>query len=85
MTELDAKFNALYVSLIALLPKDGTPLTVAELVQATGAAQTNVIGVLMGPYMEGRIGFCVKTDSYFATTDANHLPTKRKQNDPSQT
>ena len=78
MTELDAKFNALYVSLMALLPKDGTPLTVAELVQATGAAQTNVIGLLMGPYMEGRIGFCVKTDTYFATPKHNDSLTQRK-------
>ena len=78
MTELDAKFNDLYVSLMALLPEDGTPMTVAELVRATGAAQTNVIGVLMGPYMEGRIGFCVKTDTYFATRKHNDSSTQRK-------
>lgn len=78
MTELACKFNALYITLMALLPKGGTPVSVAELVRATGAAQTHVIGVLMGPYMEGRIGFCVKTDSYFATPKTNDLPTPRK-------
>lgn len=78
MNELDAQFNALYIALMALLPKSGTPRSVAELVRATGAAQTNIVGVLMGPYMEGRIGFCIKTDSYFATPASNDLPTQRK-------
>lgn len=81
MTELDAKFNVLYVTLMALLPKDGTPLSVAELVQATGAAQTHVIGVLMGPYMAGALGFDIHTDSYFATPQkqlANDSSTPRK-------
>ena len=64
MTELDAKFNVLYVTLIALLPEDGTPMTVAALAQATGALQSNVVGVLMGPYMAGHINFDIKTDSY---------------------
>ncbi len=53
------------VTLLALLPKDGTRVTVRALAAATCVSQSRVTNVLFDTWYAGRVGFDMPTDSYF--------------------
>ncbi len=55
----------LLVALLALLPKDGTPMTVKQLATATAVSQPTVTNVLFDTWFAKEIEFDVQTDSYF--------------------
>lgn len=60
-------YSGLQIALIALLPKDGTPKTVAELASDAGVSEWDVTEALRGPWMEDDcIGYSVNTDSFSA-------------------
>ncbi len=72
------EFNGMQISLMALLPKDGTPVTVAKLAHATAAEEDAVIHALIDPFMEGDVIFDVRADAFSARRSGNDLPTERK-------
>jgi len=78
MSRLPGTYNGLQVSLLALLPKDGTRVTVAQLARATGVSQPAVTNELFGPYMAKAVNFDVRADAYFVERTGNDLSTERK-------
>jgi hypothetical protein len=72
------EFDGLQISLLALLPKDGTPVTVAKLAEASAADEAEVIHSLLDPFMAGDVIFDVLADAYSARRGGNDLPTERK-------
>lgn len=78
MTERIISINGLAVALQALLPKDRTRVTVAELMAATGEDRRAVTDVMHHAHVDGRVGRDVDTDSYFAIAQGNYLSTERK-------
>lgn len=56
--------DGLRFTLLALLPKDGTPRTVAYLAGATGAQPCEVIDALLDHYMAGALEYDVLADAY---------------------
>lgn len=72
------ELNGLQITLLALLPKDGTPMTVAKLAAATAADEGDVISALIDPFMVGDVIFDVRADAYSARRGGNDLPTERK-------
>jgi hypothetical protein len=73
-----ADLDRLQVTLLALLPKDGTPVTVAALACDAGTEQGYVIHALIAPFMKGDVIFDVRADAYSARRGENDLPTERK-------
>lgn len=65
--------HQLLVTLLALLPKDGTPVTVAALATAAGISQPTVTNILFDPWFAGRLGYDLRTDSYFAIRTGDTL------------
>lgn len=65
--------DQLLVTLLALLPKDGTPVTVAALAKAAGISQPAVTNTLFAPWFAGRLGYDLRTDSYFAIRTGDTL------------
>ncbi|MFI5448061.1 hypothetical protein [Polaromonas sp. UC242_47] len=53
-------FDGLQISLLALLPKDGTPVTVTTLAETTAAEPSAVIEALLDPFMAGNVIFDVR-------------------------
>jgi hypothetical protein len=72
------EFNGLQITLLALLPKDGEPVSVTTLAQATAAEPGAVIDALLDPFMSGDVIFDVLADAYSARRSGNDLPTERK-------
>ncbi|OYZ76073.1 MULTISPECIES: hypothetical protein [unclassified Polaromonas] len=72
------EFNGLQITLLALLPKDGEPITVAKLAEATAADEGEVIHALLDPFMDGDVIFDVRADAYSVRRGGNDLPTERK-------
>lgn len=72
------EFNGLQVSLMALLPKDGSPVTVTALAKSTAAEPGDVIQALLDPFMVGDVIFDVRADAYSVRRGGNDLPTERK-------
>lgn len=64
----------LLVTLLALLPKDGTPVTVAALAAAAGISQARVTNTLFYTLYAGRVGYDMPRDSYFAIPLGDSLP-----------
>lgn len=75
MNRLPSSFDGLQIALLALLPKDGTPMTVHRLAKATGAKEFEVTNALFGPYMAHEVNFDVRADAYSAPRKGNDLPT----------
>lgn len=75
MNRLPSSFDGLQITLLALLPKDGTPMTVHQLAKATGAKEFEVTNALFGPYMAHEVNFDVRADAYSAPRKGNDLPT----------
>ncbi len=59
--------DTLTVTLLALIPKDGTPCSVRALAAATNAADWRVTNALSQPWRSGEFGlqYDDATDSYF--------------------
>lgn len=69
MTFMELQDNAphlaqLRIVLLALLPKDGEPRTVAALAAAAQTDKQSVSDALFDDYMDGRLGFDVLTDAF---------------------
>ena len=56
----------LLFTLLALLPKDGTRVTVAALATAAVTTSSVVTDTLFDTWFKGLIGFDMPTDTYFA-------------------
>lgn len=69
----DANANQLRIVLLALLPKDGRPMTVQALAKAAGVAPRAVTDALFGEWTAGRLHFDVRTDTYTAQKQGDHL------------
>ncbi len=69
----DAQFNQLRVALLALLPKDGTPVTVADLARSANLTPLLVTDALFADYMAGRINFDVRADAFSAVKQGDKL------------
>ena len=63
----------LLVTLLALLPKDGTPVKVAALATAAGVSQPTVTNVLFDTWYAGHVGYDMPRDSYFAIRTGDTL------------
>lgn len=59
--------------LLALLPKDGTRVTVAALATAAVTTPNVVTDTLFDTWYEGIVGFDMPTDSYFAIKTGDTL------------
>lgn len=68
-----AGLRRLRVALLALLPKDGTPVAIARLAEQTCVATKDVTDALFDDYLTGAIGFHVRTDAFFAIKQGNQL------------
>ena len=66
--DLAINLDGLRFTLLALLPKDGTPRTVAYLANATGAQPGEVIDALLDHYMAGDLEFDLHADAYRCST-----------------
>lgn len=53
------------IALLALLPKDGSRRTVADLAASASVSKSLVTDALFDDYMDGRLGFDVCTDSFW--------------------
>ncbi len=58
--------NRLRIALLALLPKDGTPKTVAELAAATFVDPRDVTDALFDDFLDGHLEFDVRADTFAA-------------------
>lgn len=63
----------LRVALLALLPSDGTPVTVARLAEQACVGTGDVTDALFDDYLAGRIGFHVRTDQFFSIKQGDQL------------
>lgn len=63
----------LLVTLLALLPKDGTPVTVAALATAAGISQARVTNTLFDTWYAGQVGYDMPRDSYFSIRTGDAL------------
>lgn len=59
-----ALMDPLQIALIALLPKTGERVKVAELARCAGITPQRVTAALMDPYLARMVDFDVRTDSY---------------------
>ena len=53
------------IALLALLPKDGTPISVAKLAATAFVSKAHVTDALFDDYMDGRLGFDVRADTFW--------------------
>ena len=63
----------LLFTLLALLPKDGTRVTVAALATAAATTPSVVTDTLFDTWYAGLIGFDMPTDTYFALKTGDTL------------
>ena len=73
-TQADAAFTQLQdtpdlprirIALLALLPKDGSPVSVAQLASTAFVSKAHVTDALFDDYMDGRLGFDVRADTFW--------------------
>jgi hypothetical protein len=69
----DDALNALRVVLLALLPGDGSPMTVKALAAAACVAPSVVTNALFDDWFAGRINYDVRTDAYSAIKKGDQL------------
>lgn len=62
--DVTLNLDGLRFTLLALLPKDGTPRTVAYLASATGSQPGEVVDALLDHYMAGALDFDLRADAY---------------------
>ena len=65
--------DQLLVTLLALLPKDGTPVTVAALAAAAAVPPGVVTDTLFDTWFAGGIAFDMRTDTYSAIRTGDAL------------
>lgn len=54
----------LQTELLALLPKDGTPVTVLTLAEAAGVSDYRVTSALFDPYLAHQVDYDIRRDAY---------------------
>ena len=54
----------LQTALLALLPKDGKPLTVRALAAAAGVSDFRVTSALFDPYLAHQVDYDIRRDAY---------------------
>lgn len=70
--DITCALDVLRITLLALLPKDGTPMTVAALSAASGINARAIIDALLDDYMAGALEFDVRSDAYRLSTQKDH-------------
>jgi hypothetical protein len=65
--------NQLRIVLLALLPKDGGPMTVASLAKVAGVSSPAVTNALFDDWFAKRIDFDVRSDAYSAKKQGDQL------------
>jgi hypothetical protein len=70
--EATVNLDGLRIVLLALMPKDGTPRTVAELSDNTGANAASIVDALLDDYMAGALEFDVRADAYRRASPKAH-------------
>ena len=58
--------DTLQTRLLALLPKDGTPVTVCQLASTLCVSEYRVTSALFDPYLAHQVDYDVLTDAYSA-------------------
>lgn len=66
MSRIPATYTGLQTALLALLPKDGTPVTVAALAKTLAVSEYQVTTALFDPYLAYEVDFDVLADAYSA-------------------
>ena len=56
--------NNLQARLLALLPKDGTPVTVCELASTLYVSEYQVTSALFDPYLAHEVDYDIRRDAY---------------------
>jgi hypothetical protein len=69
----DAQLAQLRVALLALMPKDGTPWSVASLAAAARCTQAEVTNALFDPWHTGRVGYLREQDAYYLIKQGDAL------------
>ena len=64
MTEPQTTINGLQVALLALLPKDGTPVTVGQLASTLRVSEYQVTSALFDPYLAHEVDYDIRRDAY---------------------
>lgn len=67
------ELNQLRIVLVALLPKDGSPMTVSSLAAAAGVHHATVTNALYEEWFSKRVDYAVETDSYRAIKQGDGL------------
>lgn len=75
MNTIHRTYSGLQVALMALLPKDCTPVTVRQLAKATAVSQYQVTTALFDPYLAHEVDYDIRADAYSAPARKNDLPT----------
>jgi hypothetical protein len=69
----EAQLTTLRIVLLALLPKDGTPWSVASLAAAAGCTQPQVTNALYEPWHRNQVGYLREQDAYFLIKQGDTL------------
>ena len=56
--------NNLHARLLALLPKDGTPVTVGQLASTLRVSEYQVTSALFDPYLAHEVDYDIRRDAY---------------------
>ena len=69
----DEALRMLRITLLALLPKDGSPVKVAELARQAQATADQVTNALFADYLDREIAFDIRTDTFRAIKQGEAL------------
>jgi hypothetical protein len=71
-------YSPVQIALIALLPKDGSQVRVAELARAVSMTEWDVTEELREPWFDGFIDYSVQTDSFSAKRASDSTQERKK-------
>lgn len=77
MNTIHRTYSGLQVALMALLPKDSTPVTACQLARATAVSQYQVTTALLAPCLAHEVDYDIEADAYSAPRKKNDLPSGR--------
>lgn len=66
MSRIPKTRTGLQITLLALLPRDGTPVTVHRLAKATAVSEYQVTNAFFDLYLDREVNFDVRADAYSA-------------------
>ena len=70
MNQVTQPYTGLQVTLLALLPQDGTPVTVRSLAAATSLSEYQVTNAFFDLYLAHQVDYDVRIDAYSAPRPA---------------